>query len=184
MAPDARGDQSQSVINFHGAGSRCLRRTLAGLVLVLATLVVSPAPGPAVSSPLGPPSPGALEMAIAETTANHPTRLANNQGSWDLVVLGQIDACWVCQFGPSPRVIYTRVLAGIAPDTGASGQLPLVEVAETLLPEGGVPIYRSRQDEIIFLERVVILGYETENYYRVIDVMEVTPGNLAPFLDE
>jgi hypothetical protein len=100
--------------------------------------------------------------------------------SYDLVVLGEVDACWVCQFGPSPRVTYRRVLAGTAPQGKAEGILPLTAVAEKLLPEG-VPMYRSRQEEISILQRDVVPGYESVAAYRLIDVMEATPENLARF---
>jgi hypothetical protein len=101
--------------------------------------------------------------------------------SYDLVVLGEVDACWVCQFGPPPQVTYRRVLAGSAPQSKAEGSLPLTAVAEKLLPEGRVPIYRSRQEEISILQRDVVPGYESVAVYRLIDVMEATPENLARF---
>jgi hypothetical protein len=101
--------------------------------------------------------------------------------SWDLVVLGRIDACWVCQFGPSPHVRYTQVLAGKVPGGQASGQLALIAVAQKLLPEGGVPIYKSQQEEIVFLEKVVVPRYEAVEVYKVVDVLEATPENLAGF---
>jgi len=99
----------------------------------------------------------------------------------DLVVLGKIDACWVCQHGPSPHVAYSQVLEGTAPQGKPAGRLPLTAVAEKLLPQGGTPIYRSRQDEICVLARVVVPGSESVAQYRVVDVMEATPENLARF---
>ena len=101
--------------------------------------------------------------------------------SWDVIVLGRIDACWVCQFGPSPHVSYTQVLAGKVPSNQARGKLALVAVAERLLPEGGIPIYKSQKGEICFLKRIVVLGYEAADVYEVVDVMEATPENLAHF---
>ena len=104
--------------------------------------------------------------------------------SYDLVVLGEVDACWVCQFGPSPQVTYRRVLAGSAPQGKTEGILVLTAVAEKLLPEGGVPMYRSRQEEISILQRDVVPGYESLAAYRLVDVMEATPENLARFSDQ
>jgi hypothetical protein len=101
--------------------------------------------------------------------------------SWDLVVLGRIDFCLVCQFGPSPHVRYTLVLAGHVPSGQAQGQPALAAVDEQLLPEGGVPIYKSQRDELCFLKKVVVPGYEGTEVYRVVDVKEATPENLAAF---
>src|SRR5882724_11547423 len=94
--------------------------------------------------------------------------------SWDLVVLGRIDFCLVCQFGPSPQVRYTQVLAGQVPSGQARGQLALMAMDGRLLPEGGVPIYKSQQEEICFLKKVVVPGYEGAEVYRVVDVKEAT----------
>jgi hypothetical protein len=104
--------------------------------------------------------------------------------TYDLVVLGRIDACWVCQFGPSPQVAYRRVLAGSPPQGKSEGVLLLAAVAQKLLPESGIPMYRSRQEEICILERVLVPGYESAAVYRVIDAMEATPDNLARFRSE
>jgi len=101
--------------------------------------------------------------------------------SWNVVVLGRIDYCLVCQFGPSPHVTYTQVLAGKVPSSQARGELALVAVAERLLPEGGIPIYKSQKEEICFLKRIVVPGYEAADVYEVVDVMEATPENLARF---
>jgi hypothetical protein len=101
--------------------------------------------------------------------------------SWDIVVLGWIDACWVCQFGPPPHVSYTQVLAGKVPSGQTIGWLAVVVVAERLLPAGGVPIYKSQKEEICFLKRVVGPGAEVANVYEVVDVMEATAKNLARF---
>lgn len=101
--------------------------------------------------------------------------------SWDVAVLGRIDACWVCQFGPPPHVSYSQVLAGKVPSGEATGQLTLAAVAERILPKGGVPIYKSQKEEICFLKRVIAPGVEAAHAYEVVDVMEATPKNLARF---
>ena len=109
----------------------------------------------------------------------------NSAGSqWDVVVLGLIDASWVSQHDSSPHVSYTQVLASKIPIGQPAGQLAVMEVTEHLLPEGGAPIYKSRQEEIIFLKKVVVPGYEDIDVYRVVDVMEATPQNLAAFLGQ
>jgi hypothetical protein len=101
--------------------------------------------------------------------------------SWDVVVLGRIDACWVCQFRPAPHVSYTQVLAGKVPNGQPTGKLAVAKVAEKLLPEGKVPIYRSEKEEICFLKRVEVPGSQAADVYEVVDVMEATPENLARF---
>lgn len=116
--------------------------------------------------------------AATGASGNEPR---NASPTYDLVVLGKIDACWVCQFGPSPQITYRRVLAGSAPGGKAAGRLLVAVVAEKLLPEGGVPMYRSRQEEICILKRVVAPGRQSPAFYRVIDVMDATVENLARF---
>lgn len=111
----------------------------------------------------------------------HAVREAPPTGSWDVVVLGRVDACWVCQFGPSPHVTYTRVLAGSVPGVQASRQLALVGMADKLFPPGGIPIYRSKQEEICFLRKVVVPGHEAVEVYQAVDIIEATPENLAAF---
>jgi hypothetical protein len=101
--------------------------------------------------------------------------------SWDLVVLGQIDFNLLNQFAPSPHVRYTQVLAGQVPSGRARGQLALTAVDERLLPEGSVPLYKSQREEICFLKKVIVPGYEGADVYRVVDVKEATPENLSPF---
>ena len=98
---------------------------------------------------------------------------------WDVVVLGQIDACWVCQHGLPPHVSYTRVLAGKAPSGKAKGQIDIVDIPARLLPQGGLPIYRSEREEIIYLNIVVLPGCTNAAAYTVGDVEEATPTNLA-----
>ena len=100
---------------------------------------------------------------------------------WDFIVLGRIDACWVCQHGPPPHVSYTKVLAGKAPSGQAKGQIALVEVPARLLPKGGIPIYRSQREEICYLKIVVLPGNKDEAASKVVDVEEATPENLAKF---
>ena len=52
-------------------------------------------------------------LAICVAVLVVPTEAAPlADSSWDVVVLGQIDFCLVCQFGASPYVRYTQVLAG------------------------------------------------------------------------
>ena len=79
---------------------------------------------------------------------------------------------------------YTRVLEGEVPGGQAEGELALVAVADHLLPEGGTPIYESQQEEICFLKRVVVPGYEDADVYEVVDVKEATSENLAAFLGQ
>jgi hypothetical protein len=100
---------------------------------------------------------------------------------WDVVVLGRIDACWVCQNGPPPHVSYTRVLAGKVPSGKAKGQIDIVEVPAPLLPQGGIPIYRSEREEIIYLDIVVLPSDKNVAAYKVGDVKEATAANLAKF---
>ena len=100
--------------------------------------------------------------------------------SWDLVVVGRIDFNLVSQSAHSPNLRYTRVLAGRVP-SGARGQLAIRGVDARLLPEGGVPIYQSQREEICFLKKVVVPGHEDADVYRVVDVKEATPQNLAAF---
>src|SRR5206468_9031384 len=97
--------------------------------------------------------------------------------SWDVVLLGQVDFCQVCQFGPSPQVRYTRVLAGPRPGNRTEGQLGLAAVDTRFLPQGGVPIYRSQQEEIVFLKKVP--APEGGDVYRVVDIKQATPENLS-----
>src|SRR5262249_44119522 len=61
-----------------------------GLLVILAMLIGSPTPVQGGTSMVGT--------------------------SWDLVVLGRIDFCSVCQREPSARVRYTQVLAGSIPE--------------------------------------------------------------------
>ena len=116
--------------------------------------------------------------AEAQPVQKEVTRV---EASWDLVVLGSVDACWVCQFGPVPHIRYTQVLAGEVPSGQTTGRLALVAVAERLLPESRVPIYKSQKEEICFLKRIAVPSYEAGDVYEVVDVMEATPKNLAAF---
>jgi len=100
---------------------------------------------------------------------------------WDFVVLGRIDACWVCQHGPPPHVSYTKVLAGKAPSGQPQGKIDLVEAPARLLPTGGIPIYKSQREEICYLKIVVLPSDKNAAAYKVVDVEEATPENLAKF---
>jgi len=107
---------------------------------------------------------------------------------WDVVVVGRIDACYLCQRG-SPHVDYTRVLAGKLPNGHRKGTLTLAGIAPHVLPEGEVPLYQSQQDEIVFLKKAVVDHKdkdknEDEDIYTVVDVMKATSENLALFHDE
>jgi hypothetical protein len=53
-------------------------------------------------------------MVIGAALQGAQTRVQGGT-SWDVIVLGRIDACWVCQFGPSAQVRYTQALAGKVP---------------------------------------------------------------------
>lgn len=110
--------------------------------------------------------------------------VVTSNAAWDIVVLGRIEACWVCQFGPQPHVSYTRVLVGQVPNGQSRGQLAITEVPEWLLPQGGIPMYKSQREEICFLKRIVVPGYENTEVYKVVDVQEVTPENLAALLGQ
>jgi len=99
--------------------------------------------------------------------------------AWDVVVLGRIDFCLVCQREPPPNVRFTQVLAGRLSPAQAVGQLGLTAMDARLLPEDGVPIYKSQREEIVFLKKVVVPGYEGVAVYAVVDIEEATPENLA-----
>jgi len=101
--------------------------------------------------------------------------------SWDLVILGRIDFCLVCQRGPSSRVRYTQVLAGSVPDGQARGELALGAMVRKLLPEGGGPIYKSQHEEICVLKRMVVPGNAAAEVYEVVDILAATPDNVAAF---
>lgn len=100
---------------------------------------------------------------------------------WDLVVLGRIDACWACQHQPWPHVTYTKVLAGKAPSGQPQGELNIVEVPPRLLPEGGLPEYRSAREEICYLALVVPPIETNPVAYKVVEVEDATPEHLAKF---
>jgi|RhiMetStandDraft_8_1073273.scaffolds.fasta_scaffold12207_2 hypothetical protein len=115
----------------------------------------------------------------ADTRVQGGTAMVGTSG--DLVVLGRIDFCQVCQRGPSSRVRYTQVLAGRVPDGQTRGELALGAVARQLLPEGGVPIYKSQQEEICVLKKMVVPGNAAAEVYEVVDILAATPDNLAAF---
>src|SRR5262245_55365088 len=142
-----------------------------GPALLFLVLSVRFFPGEVLTAHRGEP---AGYSATPYAHAQEPTR---GRASWDLVVLGQIDACWVCQHGLPPHVSYSRVLAGVPPSGRAQGTLSLVEIPVRLLPPGGIPIYRSQRPEICYLEIVGQPG-DKEPFYRVVDIEEATRENL------
>ena len=100
----------------------------------------------------------------------------------DIVVLGLIDACWVCQFGPEPHVAYTKILSGKTKEDSEEASLPIASIPRRFLFPGGGPIYGSRKEEIVFLKKVVGLRFEGDvTRYEVIDIWEATPKNLSMF---
>lgn len=103
---------------------------------------------------------------------------------WDLVVLGRLNACYVCQRG-SPQVKYTRVLAGKIPSGEPKGTLTIAEVDAHVFPEGGVPMYESQEDEIVFLKKSKLdEKNKDKDLYDVLDVKQATAKNLAAFRDK
>src|SRR2546428_12011480 len=70
-------------------------------------------------------TPNAAEPAASPT-------LTSDDSVSDVVVLGRVDACFVCQHEPAPSVSYTRVLAGEDPGGQASGQVAGWGVGGTL----------------------------------------------------
>lgn len=120
-------------------------------------------------------------VGLSATPYEGEQKSAQQPVLWDLAVLGRVDACWVCQHGPPPHVSYRMVLAGKAPRGKAQGQIALAEVAARLLPEGGIPIYRSQREEICYLKTVMLPARENANVYKLIDVEEPTLENLAKF---
>lgn len=103
---------------------------------------------------------------------------------WDLVVLGRLNACYVCQRG-SPHVNYIRILAGKIPSGEPKGTLMIAKIDEHIFPKGGVPMYESQEDEIVFLKK----SKSDENnkdkvLYDVLDVKQATAENLAAFRDK
>jgi hypothetical protein len=92
---------------------------------------------------------------------------------WDVAVLGRIDMCGVCQRGSS-SVGFTKVLAGKFPTGQTEGTIAVAGMASHLLPEGGVTMYQSKDEEIVFLCRA-----EDRDLYTVVEIMKATPENLA-----
>ena len=115
----------------------------------------------------------------AHTRVQGGTAVVGTSG--DLVVLGRIDFCLVCQWGPSSRVRYTQVLAGSIPEGQARGELALGAVGRKLLPEGGVPIYKSQHEEICVLKKMVVPGNAAAEVYEVVNILVATPDNVAAF---
>ncbi len=144
-------------------------RTFAAfLVLLFEFLVFScgEAPSPSKEAPLRADPPPELLAQIAES---------------DVIVLGKIDACWVCDSDKPPHVSYTQVLSGAIPGGNAYGQLPLTGVARYLLPYTGVPIYQSNSEEICLLKRSVRNNLSSPDFYEVIYVWEATTERLNYF---
>src|SRR5689334_21120465 len=125
-----------------------------------------------LSFALALPACGANTVALAPT----PQQAVPS----DLVVLGQIDACWTCQHEPLPHVSYTRVLAGKAPTAQAQGELNIVEVPPRLLKDGTLT-YKSPRAEICYLKLVEPPLESNPVAYKVVDVQDATADNLAKF---
>jgi hypothetical protein len=123
----------------------------------------------------GDMSPQTARTAPTSSPTDVTTQNPKPAGEWDVVVLGRIDMCGVCQRG-SPNVRYTSVLAGDTPGGKTEGTLAVAGTATPLWPAGGVPIYESRQDEIILLKKA-----KEKDLYVVVGVLQATPENLALF---
>lgn len=103
---------------------------------------------------------------------------------WDLVVLGRLNACYVCQRG-SPHVNYTRILAGKIPSGERKGTLAIAKIDAHIFPEGGIPMYESQEDEIVFLKKSKLdEKNKDKDLYDVLDVKQATAKNLAAFRDK
>lgn len=113
----------------------------------------------------------------ATTTPSSPqsTTAALPATEWEVAVLGRIDICGVCQRG-SFSMDFTKVLAGKSPTGQAEGTIAIAGMAKHLLPDEGVPMYQSREKEIVFLYRA-----NESDLYTVVEVMKATPENLAMF---
>jgi hypothetical protein len=101
--------------------------------------------------------------------------------SWDLIVVGIVDACLVCQFSASPNVAYSEVLAGVLPPDAGGDRLNVVSLNDVLLAEDGTPSYVSERPEIVFLKRITVPGYEESVVYEVVFVLEATPENIDKY---
>jgi hypothetical protein len=120
------------------------------------------------------------------TTVSPPEKDANSadEVKWDLVVLGRLNACYVCQRG-SPQVNYTRILAGKILSGESKGTLTIAKIDAHVFPEGGVPMYESKEDEIVFLKKSKPDETNKDrDLYDVLDVKKATAKNLAAFRDK
>jgi hypothetical protein len=126
---------------------------------------------------------GETPLASKETPLrpDPPPELLSQMAESDVIVLGKIDACWVCDSDGAPHVSYTQVLSGSVPGGNASGQLSLAGIAEYLLPRTGIPIYQSNSEEICLLKKAVPDGLNGPDFYEVIYVWEVTTERLSYF---
>jgi hypothetical protein len=110
----------------------------------------------------------------ATTESSPPAVLPST--AWQVAVLGRIDICGVCQRGTS-SVTFTRVLAGkLPPADRAAGTITVAGMATHLLPDGGVPMYQSQQEEIVLLHRA-----KEDDLFLVVGVLKATAENLALF---
>jgi hypothetical protein len=126
----------------------------------------------------------ATRTATATVSPSEKDANSADAVKWDLVVLGRLNACYVCQRG-SPHVNYTRVLAGKVPSGEPKGTLTIAEIDAHIFPEGGVPMYESQKDEIVFLKKSKLdENNKDKNLYDVLDVKQATAENLAAFRDK
>jgi len=113
--------------------------------------------------------------------SHSPADLSKSLSMSDVVVLGRIDACWVCQFDPPPAVSYSSILAGEITQDQSDQSLDIAGVDRRFLPEGGVPIYKSRKEEICFLKKVVVDRLGGAIAYQVVDIWAATDGDIGLF---
>jgi len=158
----------------HGDGTEMLKSTNGPVLqIVLIFLVLLP-----VSC--GDSAPTLQEDAVLPNRSP-PPELALLFSKSDIVVLGWIDACWVCQFNPSPELTYSKILAGKVTDDRENEAFYLTSIPKRFLPQGGVPIYRSKKEEICFLKRVIDDRLKGEILYEVVEIWEATTDNLSLF---
>jgi hypothetical protein len=126
----------------------------------------------------------ATPTATATVSPSEKDANSSDAPKWELVVLGRLNACYVCQRG-SPHVNYTRILAGKLPSGERKGTLAIAKIEAHIFPEGGVPMYESQEDEIVFLKKSKLDENNKDNdLYDVLDVKQATPKNLAAFRDK
>lgn len=123
----------------------------------------------------------ATPTATAAVSPSEKDASSADAVKWDLVVLGRLNACYVCQRG-SPHVNYTRILAGKIPSGEPKGTLTIAKIDAHVFPEGGVPMYESKEDEIVFLKKSKPDEMNKDKVlYDVLDVKQATAENLAAF---